>query len=36
MTGVEALAKIFHPELAVSDEVANAFHVMSRPAAVTR
>jgi iron complex transport system substrate-binding protein len=36
MTGVEALAKIFHPELAVSDEAANAFHVMSRPAAVTR
>jgi iron complex transport system substrate-binding protein len=36
MTGVEALAKMFHPELAVSDEAANAFHVMTRPAAVTR
>jgi len=35
MTGVEALAKIFHPEMAVSEEAANAFYVMNRPAAVT-
>jgi len=36
MTGVEALAKIFHPEIVVSEEAASAFHVMNRPAAVTR
>jgi hypothetical protein len=36
MTGVEALAKIFHPEILVSEEAANAFRVMCRPTAVTR
>ena len=36
MTGVEALAKIFHPEIVASDEAASAFRVMCRPTAVTR
>jgi len=28
VTGVEALAKIFHPEIAVGDEAANAFEIV--------
>jgi iron complex transport system substrate-binding protein len=31
-TGVEALAKIFHPEIVVSDVAARGFHQMTGPA----
>jgi iron complex transport system substrate-binding protein len=34
-TGVEALAKILHPEIVVSEEAASAFEAMSSKAAVT-